>query len=123
MEWMNTFISNYGMEIIGAIVAAIAAWLGTTIKNIYNKFINDKTKEAVVKIAVKGVEQIYRELHGEDKLNKAIEAASEMLAEKGITISEFELRMLIESTVAEFNDAFNKTSTDTVNEDTVVETK
>ena len=31
-----------------------------------------------------------------------------MLGEKGITITELELKMLIESTVGSFNDAFNK---------------
>ena len=36
-------------------------------------------------------------------------AASEMLGEKGITVSDLELRVLIEAAVAEFNEAFNKT--------------
>jgi hypothetical protein len=39
---------------------------------------------------------------------QALLAASEMLAEKGITITELEMRVLIEAAVAEFNQAFNK---------------
>ena len=35
-------------------------------------------------------------------------AASEMLVEKGITITELEMRMLIEAALAEFNKAFEK---------------
>ena len=31
-----------------------------------------------------------------------------MLAEKGIHVTDLELRMLIEAALAEFNDAFNK---------------
>ena len=65
---------------------------------------------AVAKTAVQFVEQVYKDLHGEDKLNTALEAASDMLAEKGITVSELEMRVLLESAVAEFNDAFNKTT-------------
>jgi hypothetical protein len=103
------FINEYGTTIMYAIMTAIGGYLGLVVKNLYTKFINDKTKQSVAKTVVQGVEQIYKDLHGDEKLNKALEAASEMLAEKGITTSELELRMLIEAAVAEFNDAFNKT--------------
>lgn len=104
------FVSTYGAEILMAVLTAIAGYIGIVVKNLYAKHINDKTKESVVKTVVQGVEQIYKGLHGEEKLTKAFEAASEMLNEKGITISEFELRMMIEAAVAEFNKAFEKTS-------------
>jgi hypothetical protein len=103
------FINEYGTTIMYAIMTAIGGYLGLVVKNLYTKFINDKTKQSVAKTVVRGVEQIYKDLHGDEKLNKALEAASEMLAEKGIATSELELRMLIEAAVAEFNDAFNKT--------------
>jgi tyrosyl-tRNA synthetase len=103
------FISEYGTMILYSIITAIAGYIGIVVKNLYQKYINDQTKKDVAKTVVKGVEQIYKDLHGEDKLNKALEAASAMLAEKGVTITEFELKMLIEAAVAEFNDAFNKT--------------
>lgn len=102
------FINNYGLEIMYALIAAIAGYLGVVAKNLYKKHINTKTKEAVCKTVVLGVEQIYKDLHGEDKLNLALEAASDMLNEKGIRASNLELRMLIEAAVAEFNDVFNK---------------
>ena len=57
---------------------------------------------------------MYKDLHGDEKLQKALEVASDMLLTKGITISDIELRMLVESAVAEFNDAFNKTGETTV---------
>lgn len=102
------FISEYGTTILYAILTALAGYLGVVVKNLYAKYINDKTKQSVVKVVVQGVEQMYKELHGEEKLNAALEAASEMLSLKGIEVSEFELKMLIEATVAEFNDAFSK---------------
>lgn len=102
------FINQYGTQILYAALTAIAGYVGIAVKNLYQKHINDKTKKEVVKTVVQGVEQLYKNLHGEEKLNKALEAASEMLAEKGIKITEFEMKMLIEAAVAEFNDAFNK---------------
>lgn len=103
------FISEYGTQILYLIFTAVAGYVGIWVKNIYQKYVNDQTKKDVVKTVVQGIEQIYKDLHGEEKLNKALEAASDMLAEKNITITEFELKMLIEATVAEFNDAFNRT--------------
>ena len=104
------FVSTYGVEIIMAVLTAIAGYIGVVVKNLYTKYINDQTKESVVKTVVQGVEQVYKDLHGEEKLYKALDAASEMLDEKGISVTQFELRMLIEAAVAEFNKAFEKTS-------------
>lgn len=102
------FINEYGTTILYAVLTTIAGYVGIVVKNLYQKYINDKTKKDVVKTVVQSIEQIYKDLHGEDKLNKALESASEMLAIKGVEISEFELRVLIEAAVGEFNDVFNK---------------
>ena len=111
--FLQEFISTYGTTILYSILTAIAGYLGIVIKNLYTKYINDKTKQDVAKTVVKAVEQMYKDLHGDEKLQKALEAASDMLLTKGITISDIELRLLIEAAVAEFNDAFNKTGTAT----------
>ena len=102
------FMNEYGTTILYTLITALAGYLGIAIKSLYTKYVNDKTKQTVVKTVVQGVEQMYKDLHGEDKLNAALENASEMLALKGIEVTEFELRMLIEAAVAEFNDAFHK---------------
>ena len=109
------FIEMYGAEIGSALIAAafacltaIAGYLGTVAKNLVKKYLDNKTKQDVAKTVVQGIEQVFKDLHGEEKLNKALEAASEMLTEKGITISELELRMLIEAAVGEFNENFKK---------------
>ncbi len=108
MEFIQEFISQYGTTILYAVLTAIAGYLGIVVKRIYEKYINDKTKQAVAKTVVQAVEQIYNDLHGDEKLNMALQSMSEMLAEKNIHISELEMRMLIESAVAEFNEAFKK---------------
>lgn len=102
------FISEYGTQIIFTLLTSIAGYVGIVLKNLYQKYINDQTKKDVVKTVVQGVEQLYKDLHGEEKLNKAFEAATDMLEEKGIVITGFELRMLIEAAVGEFNNAFNR---------------
>ena len=108
MDFLTQFISEYGTTILYGVLTAIAGALGVWIKSLYTKYINDKTKENVVKVCVSAVEQLYKELHGEEKYNKVVESVVEMLEEKGITISELELKMLIEATVGEFNEAFKK---------------
>ena len=102
------FINVYGTQILYAIITAIAGYVGIVVKNLCTKYITDKTKASVAKTAVQFVEQVYKDLHGEEKLNEALSAASEMLAEKGITVSELEMRVLIEAAVAEFNHTFKK---------------
>ena len=107
---ISEFIANYGMEILYAIITAIAGYIGIVVKNLYQKYVNDATKKAVVKTCVQAVEQLYTDLHGQDKYNKVVESVSEMLTEKGITITEIELKMLIEAAVGEFNKVFESTT-------------
>ena len=108
MELFTNFISEYGTTILYTIITAIAGYLGVVFKNLYQKYINDQTKKDVVSTCVKAVEQLYKDLHGSEKLDKACESASLMLSEKGVAVSDLELRMLIESALAEFNEAFRK---------------
>ena len=96
---MNEFISVYGLPIIGSIVTAVLGWVGIQIKALYERYINTKEKQAVCKTVVAAVDQIYKDLGGEEKLDKAIEAASDMLNARGIACTELELRMLLESAV------------------------
>lgn len=102
MEFLNSFIQAYGMEIIMAILTAIATFMANKIKTIYESKVQDETKKKVVEYTVKYVEQIYKDLKGEDKFKMAVESATEMLNNKGITITELELEVLIESTVNSF---------------------
>lgn len=119
----NEFLSTYGMKILGTILTALAGYLGVVIKNLCQKYLNDKTKQDVAKTCVKAVEQIYKDLHGEEKFNKALECISDMLAEKGIAVSETEMKMLIESAVAEFNEVFSKGASTTTDASEAIETR
>lgn len=100
--------STYVLPVIVAVLTALAGYLGTRLKTLYEKYVNDKTKEAVVRTCVKAAEQLYHDLSGAEKLAKAQEGVVEMLNEKGIPISELEMNLLIESVVSEFNYGFAK---------------
>ena len=100
------YISEYILEILALIVSAFLAWLGLVLKRLYTKHINTQIKKDVVNTVVTAVEQLYKDIHGEEKLNKALEAAAEMLAAEGVPVTELELKMLIEAAVGSFNGAF-----------------
>ena len=119
----NQFLSTYGMKILGTILTALAGYLGVVIKNLCQKYLNDKTKQDVAKTCVKAVEHIHKDLHGEEKFNKALECISDMLAEKGIAVSDIEMKMLIESAVAEFNEVFSKGTSTTTDASEAIETR
>lgn len=89
-----------------AALTALAGYLGSKLKTLCEQRLNDKTKRAVVRTAVRAAEQLYHDLGGPEKLRQAAQGATDMLNEKGISISALELRMMIESVVAEFNYSF-----------------
>lgn len=98
----------YVLPVIMAALAAFAGWLGTQLKKLAQKYIDNKTKESVVRTCVKAAEQLYHDLSGPEKLLKAQEGVVQMLNEKGIPISELEMNLLIEAVVSEFNYGFAK---------------
>ena len=99
-------INMYGAEILGTILVALAGIFGMVAKNLVAKYLDTDTKRTLAKVVVQFVEQTYKHLHGEDKLNAALVTLSELLEEKKIFATEAEMRVLIEAAVAEFNEVF-----------------
>jgi len=103
MDTILAGIQNNILEIINLILVGVFTYLGTRIKKLYEKYVNDKTKKEVVKATVEYVEQICSTLDvkktSQEKFNQAKEKSIEWLNEKGIDISETELEILIESAV------------------------
>lgn len=99
-------INMYGAEIIGTLLLALAGIFGMVAKNLASKYLDTDTKRTLAKVVVQFVEQTYKNLHGEDKLNAALVTLSDLLAEKKIYATEVEMRVLIEAAVAEFNEVF-----------------
>lgn len=118
---MEDVLMQYLLKILGYVLSAAAVWLGYELKKLANRHVNTQTKKDVARTVVQAVEQIYKDLHGEDKLNKALEAASEILTAQGIHVTGLELRTLIEDAVGEFNGVFWPDNTAVVVEDVKAE--
>ena len=101
-ENLTQFI-NAIMPYVITIVTALLGYVSVAIKNKISKKLDTQTKKEVARATVEYVEQVYQALGGAEKLQKAIEQARLILQEKGISITEVELKMLLESAVYGMN--------------------
>lgn len=105
MEVLSVILNSSAVtKIVEIALVAIAAWIANKVKT----YLNTKTKKDIAKTVVLAVEQIYQDLHGEEKLAKGLEMFANMLADKGIKATNTELQCLLESAVGEFNNVFFK---------------
>ena len=109
------YVYSYGMHIVGLLLVAVAGCIGLTFRNWLRKWVSaetdrldSETKAKIARTVVAFVEQVWKDLHGQDKLLKALEKAKELLGKKGIAIDADEMMVLIEAAVAEFNEVFRK---------------
>ena len=103
MEQIIETIMPAVLQLAGTVLMCVAGVVGYQIKKAYNKYVDTQVEKDVVNSTVKYVEQIYTDIHGEDKLNEALKQASSILQEKGIQVSQDQLKTLIESAVYGMN--------------------
>ena len=109
MDWnvlLNELFGTYLIPAVVTVVGAIASWVGVQLKKLYTDKVNTKEKQDVVESTVTYIQQVYWDLKGEEKLEKAVETASDWLTSKGINVSDSELRVLIESAVYNMKKGF-----------------
>lgn len=114
MDWsevLNQLIQIL-LPVLATFLTGLFTYIGTKLKSSYEQKINTETAKAVVTDVVKFVEQVYSDLQGAEKLQKAIEQASIILANKGINLTETEINMLIESAVYGLNEGLKKDKTE-----------
>ena len=92
MKVVSAFLSQYGYMILYAALTAIAGFLGAQIKKRIDRVTADEEKRKAVETVVKAVEQMYQDLSGREKLEKAKENILAILQSKDIAISEVEVR-------------------------------
>lgn len=109
---LKEFINQYGLELMYAFITAIFGWLGVQIKKLYEKHINTKEKKDLVNTTVRYVEQVYKDLHGQDKLSQCLKDAAQLLQEKGLTFTDLELRALVEAAVNSMNKSLKEVEED-----------
>lgn len=107
---MWELIQSNILEIIGTILTGLVAYIATRVKNKYEQYINTETKQKIVKTVVNAIEQLYKDLGGTKKLEKAKENIIALLNEKGLNITDLELDMMIEEVVNGFNQGLKKES-------------
>lgn len=103
--FQNSEIAGIIGTLVTSAFAAILSILGFYAKQLITRYINDGTKRKVAKTVVSAVEQLYNDLDGPEKYSKAVRRVKELLDERGITIGELEIKMLIESAVNELHSA------------------
>lgn len=113
MDWTTIInqLVDLLLPILATFLTGLFTYIGTRLKKIYEEKVNNETAKIVVENAVRYVEQVYKDLHGKEKLEKAIEQVSKVLESKGITITDAEIYMLIESAVYGLNEGWLKDET------------
>lgn len=101
-------LNAYGMELLKAIVLLIAGTLGLIACKLANRYLNTETKRTLARTGVLFVEQVFSDLHGEQKMAKFLEYVEAQLKRYGIKFDAKEMRALGEAFLAEFNEAFTK---------------
>lgn len=108
MEQIMEVVMPAVLQLAGTIAMVVAGIIGYQVKKLYTQYVDTQTKKDVVATTVQYVEQICKDLHGQEKLDMALERASKLLAEQGINVSTTELETLIEAAVNGFNGGLDK---------------
>lgn len=98
------FVNTYGTQLLGLILCAIFGTLGYVVKQIAKTYLDNETKLSIAANVVRFVEQVWTEIHGAEKLQKALETAESLLKKKGIPFDADEMTVLIEAAVQELNE-------------------
>lgn len=107
MESLQTEIINLLAVIIAGCVGLVTKSIMSYLKKkgIVTQISNHKE---IASMVVGAIEQTYKTLHGEEKLNLAKIEMIKLAKEKGIKLSQRELDLLIESAVKEMNKSIKK---------------
>ena len=97
-EIMIELLSNI-LPILATALGGIIAYIGNKIKKYYDEKYRTETIDAVLKSTVEYVEQVFTDIKGKEKLDKARDVSLNRLKNKGIDIDEIELTIIIEAFV------------------------
>lgn len=118
----NAIFMWSGLIAVAAAVVGCAYGLGKLVSALAARYLTDENKRNAAETAMAYIEQVYKNLHGEEKMQKALEAAEVLLSKIGITFDADEMRILIEAAVCAFN-AGKKSDKKTAEETAEVKSK
>lgn len=114
---MNEFLQAVQpalLALLVAIIGYVAKIAGTQVQRVSDKYAIKAKLEAnktIVDLSVKYVQQVFKDADGKAKYEEAKNKALEIMGEKGISITDAELNMLIEASVANFKKGMTETVT------------
>ena len=107
---MDTTLINLAQNFLSLVIPIIAVMMIELIRRYLGLQKMAQINQAIVSkqtlalIAVRFVEQAYQDLHGPDKFNKAAEWLAEQVNQYGFSISETEIKGLIEAALRQMKD-------------------
>lgn len=104
-------IHELAFKLILAAIVFVMALAGIQLRSIARRWVDSGEKMAIARTSVLYVQQLYYELAGPEKMQRALETARELLEAKGIDFSAEEMTVLMEAAIAEFKEAFFKPET------------
>ena len=108
MEWIYDLLGEIILSVLGVVLTFFAGKLATVLgKGLKEKF-SEESIMTLAHVAVSAVEMMYRGLGGEEKMEKAISILEKSLAEKKIFLDGEDMRVVLESAVAEFKEAYRE---------------
>lgn len=90
------------------LILALIAYGCAVAKTAFYKHFDTEEKRKIARTVVHSVEQMFKTLHGEDKLNEALKLAEQLCASAKIPFDAAEMRVLIEYAVSEANHVFDE---------------
>lgn len=90
---------NNVLPIIATAIGGLLAYGINKVKKYYDEKYRTETIDKILKSTVEYVEQVFVDIKGKEKLDKARDVALSRLKNKGIDIDEVELTILIEAFV------------------------
>lgn len=102
------FLYTYGSQVLLSVLCMLFAGLGLLVRQLAQRYLTDECKRAAAATAVRFAEQVFSDLHGEEKLSKAMEAAALLLKNKRIPFDEKEMRILMEAALQAFHTALQQ---------------
>lgn len=112
MEVIWNAIAPKLFEIAALIIALVLSFVCLKIKQFVSRFSDNDTAVSLSRVVVVAIEQMYQTLHGQDKMDKALEMLSGLLENRNIHLSVDEMKALLESAVGEANGVFTQKSVD-----------
>lgn len=109
---LNEILKEALAYVLRFIVIAVIAYGFAVAKAAFYKYFDTEEKRKIARTVVHSVEQMFKKLHGEDKLNEALKLAEQLCAAAKIPFDAAEMRVLIEYAVSEANHVFDEETND-----------